>query len=115
MPTATTESGRRGAAERWAPGGWGEETAPFRARRAVKGQAVHGIDRVNRNIETGRFERGLSALTAAGALVPAAEIFFEHDSASFGNKMMWVPVVLGPVGAAAGLAGVFRRRTAKAA
>jgi hypothetical protein len=33
-----------------------------------------------RNIETGRFERGPSALTAAGALVPAAEIYFEHDS-----------------------------------
>jgi hypothetical protein len=28
-------------------------------------QAVHGIDRMVRNIETGRFERSLSALTAA--------------------------------------------------
>ena len=89
--------------------------AAFRARRAVKGQAVHGIDRMIRNIETGRFERGLSALTAAGALVTAAEIFFEHDSASFGNKMMWVPVALGPVGAAAGIAGVCSRRMAKTA
>ena len=43
------------------------------------------------NVETGRFERSLSALTAAGALVSAAEIFFERDSASFGNKMMWIP------------------------
>ena len=60
-----------------------------------------------RNVETGRFERSLSALTAAGALVTAAEIFFEHDSASFGNKMMWLPVALGPVGAAAGVAGFF--------
>jgi len=55
-----------------------------------------GIDRMLRNVETGRFERSLSALTAAGALVTAAEIFFEHDSASFGNKMMWLPVALGP-------------------
>src|SRR5674476_1518858 len=54
----------------------------------------HGIDRMVRNVETGRFERSLSALTAAGALVTAAEIYFEHDSASFGNKMMWLPVVL---------------------
>src|ERR1700746_603901 len=115
MPTATTESGRRGAAERWGPGSWGEEMAAFRARRAVKGQAVHGIDRVIRNIETGRFERGLSALTAAGALVTAAEIFFEHDSASFGNKMMWIPVALGPVGAGGGGAGCFSRRMAKTA
>jgi len=52
-----------------------DDMAAFRARRAVTGQAVHGIDRVIRNVETGRFERSLSALTAAGALVTAAEIF----------------------------------------
>jgi hypothetical protein len=74
-----------------------------------------GIDRMVRNVETGRFERSLSALTAAGALVTAAEIYFEHDSASFGNKMMWMPVALGPVGAAAGVAGFFSRRMAKTA
>jgi hypothetical protein len=68
-----------------------------------------------RNVETGRFERSLSGLTAAGALVTAAEIFFEHDKASFGNKWMWVPVALGPVGAAAGVAGVASKRLAKTA
>lgn len=66
-----------------------------------------------RNIETGRFERALSGLTAVGAVVTAGEIFFEHDKASFGNRWMWVPVVLGPVGAAAGIAGVFSKRAAK--
>jgi hypothetical protein len=75
--------------------------------------AVQGVDRLLRNVRHGRFERSLSALTAAGALVTAAEIYFEHDSASFGNKMMWVPVALGPVGAAAGIAGVVSRRMAK--
>jgi hypothetical protein len=85
----------------------------MRVRRARHGAVVgteHGIDRMVRNVETGRFERSLSALTAAGALVTAAEIYFEHDSASFGNKMMWLPVALGPVGAAAGVAGFFSRR-----
>jgi len=88
------------------------------ARRAGRGAAdrtAHGIDRMVRNVETGRFERSLSALTAAGALVTAAEIYFEHDSASFGNKMMWLPVALGPVGAVAGVAGFFNRRMAKTA
>jgi hypothetical protein len=68
-----------------------------------------------RNVETGRFERSLSALTAAGALVTAAEIYFEHDSASFGNKMMWVPVARGPIGALARVAGFFSQRMAKTA
>jgi hypothetical protein len=87
--------------------------------RGVGGGSVdrtaHGIDRMVRNVETGRFERSLSALTAAGALVTAAEIYFEHDSASFGNKMMWLPVVLGPVGAVSGVAGFCSRRMAKTA
>ncbi len=43
------------------------------------------------------------------------EIFLEHDRASFGNRMMWVPVVLNPVVAAAGVAGFFSRRMAKTA
>jgi hypothetical protein len=49
-----------------------------------------GIDRIAANIETDRFARSLSALSAAGALVTAAESFFGHDSASLRNKMMWV-------------------------
>ena len=76
---------------------------------------AHGIDRMVANVQTGRFERSLSALPAVGALVTAAEIFFEHDSASFGNKMMWLPVALGPVGAVAGVAGFFSQRMAKTA
>jgi hypothetical protein len=75
--------------------------------------SVHGIDRLLLNVRTGRFERSLSALTAVGSLVASAEIYFEHDSASFGNKMMWLPVALGPVGAAAGVAGFCSKRLAK--
>ncbi|MEN2741691.1 hypothetical protein ABCS02_28235 [Microbacterium sp. X-17] len=84
------------------------------ARRRTQRAAV-GIDRLVRNVETGRFERSLSALTAAGAVVTAAEIYFEHDKASFGNRWMWVPVILGPVGAVAGVAGFFSRTAAKTA
>ena len=77
--------------------------------------AVHGIDRMVRNVQHGRFERSLSALTAAGAVVTAAEIYFEHDKASFGDPWMWAPVALGPVAAAAGVAGVVSHRAAKTA
>ena len=90
----------------------------MRSRHADRGAAaegLRGIDRMLRNVESGRFERSLSALTAAGALVTAAEIYFEHDRASFGNKMMWLPVALGPVGAVAGIAGFCSHRMAKTA
>jgi hypothetical protein len=101
------------------PGRGPARPAAARLMAAARGHAgqppQHGLDHLLRNVRTGHFERSLSALTAAGALVTAAEIFFEHDSASFGNKMMWIPVALGPVGAAAGMAGVFSRRLAKTA
>jgi hypothetical protein len=65
------------------------------------------------DVRTGRFERTLAALTAAGAVVTAGEIFTEHDSASFGNKMMWWPIFVVPTLVPAGVAAVFSRRAAK--
>src|SRR3954452_5144125 len=68
---------------------------------------------VRRDVRTGRFERSLSALTAAGAAVTAGEIYFSHDGASFGNRMMWWPVVVVPAAVPAGIAGAVSRRAAK--
>ena len=75
--------------------------------------AVFAAAREVHDIRHGRFERLLSMLTAAGAVVTTAEIYFEHDRASFGNKWMWAPIVLGPVGAVAGLAGYRSKAMAK--
>lgn len=69
--------------------------------------------RMLEDIRTGRFERSLAGLAAAGAVITAAEIFTEHDGASFGNKMMWWPIVIIPTMAPAGVAAVFSRRAAK--
>ncbi|KQX62769.1 hypothetical protein [Angustibacter sp. Root456] len=70
------------------------------------------VDRAVTDIRHGRFERSLSALMGVGAAVTAAEIFFEHDKASFGNRLMWLPVALGPVGTAAGVAGALNAKAA---
>jgi hypothetical protein len=70
--------------------------------------ASHALE----DVRTGRFERSLAALTAAGALITTGEIYTEHDSASFGNKMMWWPIVLVPTLVPAGVAAVFSRRAA---
>jgi hypothetical protein len=76
---------------------------------------MNELEHLLRNVEHGRFERTLAGITAVGAVITGAEVFLAHDRASFGNKMMWVPVALGPVGAAAGVAGFFSRRMAKTA
>jgi hypothetical protein len=72
-----------------------------------------GIDRLVRNVQTGRFERSLAALTAGGAVITTAEIYTSHDSASFGNRMMWWPIALMPTLVPAGIAAVFSHRAAK--
>jgi hypothetical protein len=75
----------------------------------------HGIDRLIENVEHGRFEKALCALTAAGAAITGTEIWLEHDRASFGNRMMWLPVAVTPVVSAAAAAGFFSKRLAKTA
>jgi len=75
--------------------------------------AVGALDRLLADVAHGRFERALSGITAVSALVTGAEIFLEHDRASFGNRMMWVPVVLTPFVAGAGVGGVFSKSLAK--
>ncbi len=65
-----------------------------------------------RDIRTGRFERTLSAMTAAGAAITAAEIYLSHDAASFGNKVMWWPIAVLPTAIPAGVAAIFSARAA---
>lgn len=83
-----------------------------RQRKSLAAGRV-GIDRLLGEIETGRFEKMMSGLTAVGAAITAVEIWAEHDGASFGNKMMWLPVVIVPTAIPAGVAAVLSRRAAK--
>jgi hypothetical protein len=76
-------------------------------------EAEHLVDRLVRNVEHGRFERSLSGLTAASALVTGVVFYLEHYKASFGDKWMWSPIVLTPPLVIAGVGGVFSRRWAK--
>ena len=102
--------GPRGSCDRSPTGRTTMQDARHEAERAAQ-----GIDWLVRNVETGHFERSLSALTAIGALVTAAEIYFEHDSALFLEQDDVGAGGFGPVGAAAGVAGFFSRRMAKTA
>ena len=81
--------------------------------RHDRGEPVHLIDRMVRNVEHGRFERSLSGLTAFAAVVTTAEIYAEHYRASFGDKMMWSPILVTPPVVVAGIGGVFSKRWAK--
>jgi hypothetical protein len=79
------------------------------------GGAIHLIDRAVADVAHGRFERSLSGLTAFAAAVTTSEIYIEHYKASFGNKMMWSPIIVTPPLVVAGVAGVFSKKWAKTA
>ncbi|MEU7133623.1 hypothetical protein [Streptomyces sp. NPDC046261] len=79
--------------------------------RAPRGRAR----RARHDVRHGRLQRSLALLMAAGSAVTAAEVFLEHDRAGFGNRVMWWPVLLGPVGLAAGVAGYAREEAARTA
>lgn len=82
---------------------------------AARTRPGHGLGDVVEDVRHGEFGRTLSALTGVGAVVTALEIYLEHDKASFGNRLMWLPVALGPIGAAAGVAGLVSERASHTA
>ncbi|MDQ2852425.1 hypothetical protein V3G39_03330 [Dermatophilaceae bacterium Sec6.4] len=65
------------------------------------------------NVRTGHFQRTLAGLTAGGAVVTTLEIYVSHDSASFGNKLMWIPIAVVPTLVPAGIAAVCNERAAR--
>ena len=76
-------------------------------------KSTHLVDRVTGDVSHGRFERSLSGLTALSAILVCGEVYYEHYKGSFGNKLMWSPIIVTPPLVAAGVAGVFSRRAAK--
>jgi len=84
-----------------------------RAKHQPPPRREHRIDRIVKDIEHGRFERSLSGMTAFAALVTTSEVYIEHYRASFGNKMMWSPIIVTPPVMIAGIGGVFSRKWAK--
>lgn len=87
--------------------------APGTVRKGRQSEATYLLDRMLRNVRTGRFERSLSALTAISALVTGAEVYFEHYRASFADPWMWTPVALTPPLVVAGIGGALSTRWAK--
>lgn len=76
----------------------------------------HGLGRDARTIRhfvrEGRFQRSLSLLTAATSVISGLEVAYEHYRGSYSRRVMYTPVILSGVLAAAGLAGFFSRRAA---
>ena len=65
------------------------------------------------DLRAGRTQRLLAGLTAVSAPALGLEVYLEHYKGSFGDKLMWTPLVLTPPLTAAAAAGVFSEKAAR--
>lgn len=65
------------------------------------------------DIREGRFQRSLSLLTAATSVISGLEVAYEHYRGSYSRRVMYTPVILSGLLAAAGIAAFFSRRAAR--
>lgn len=64
------------------------------------------------HIQHGTFQRSMSLMVAATSVVSGMEVAYEHYRGSYSNPMMYTPVILSSVLAAAGVTGFFSRKLA---
>ncbi len=64
-------------------------------------------------VSHGKFQMKMAAMAAAFSLLTGGEAYFEHLRGSFNKKVMWTPVIVAPLAAAAGLGALKSEQTAQ--
>lgn len=73
------------------------------------------VEAAEAHIRAGRFQRSLSAIAGASSLLAGAEVAYEHYKGSYGQQIMYTPVILGGAMTLTGIAGAFSHRVARRA
>ncbi|MDQ6661852.1 MAG: hypothetical protein M3Z24_12930 [Chloroflexota bacterium] len=68
---------------------------------------------IDRYIREGRFQRSLSLITAFSSLLSGLEVAYEHYIGSYGQRIMYTPVIISPLLFIAGIWGAFSKRAAR--
>lgn len=79
-------------------------------------QILHPVDELKsleNRIREGRFQRSLALLTAATSVFSGLEVAYEHYRGSYSRRVMYTPVILSGVLAAAAISAFFSRRAAR--
>ena len=82
---------------------------------AAKRIFAEGAEAVRAHIRQGRFSRTLALVAGLSGLPTGADVLLEHYRGSYGQKVMWSPVVLSGAMAATGVWGAISHRAAKTA
>lgn len=84
-------------------------------RRELAGEVVPEHSDWRTNLHRGRFQKHLSALTAAWAFFSGFEALYSHYKTNFRYKAQWTPVLLTPVLMASAAGAIKSRRVANTA
>ncbi len=68
---------------------------------------------LEQHIREGRFQRSLSLITAFSSLLAGLEVTYEHYRGSYGQRIMYSPVLISPILFVASIWGVFSRWAAR--
>lgn len=68
---------------------------------------------LERHLREGRFQRALALITAFAGLLSGLEVALEHMRGSYGQRIMYAPVLSGPLLVVAGVGAVFSRWVAR--
>lgn len=68
---------------------------------------------LDQHIREGRFQRSLSLITAFSSLLAGLEVTYEHYRGSYGQQVMYTPVIISPLLMIAGIWGALNRRVAR--
>jgi hypothetical protein len=68
---------------------------------------------VDAHVREGRFQRALSLMAGGSSILAGLEVSYEHYKGSYGQKVMWTPVVLSGAMTVAGIWGFFNTWAAR--
>jgi hypothetical protein len=83
---------------------WRKTLPPVLAREAIA---------VDSHIREGRFQRCMALMAGASSVLAGLEVSYEHYRGSFGQKVMWTPVVLSGAMAVSGIWGFLNKWAAR--
>lgn len=83
------------------------------ARKTFLAGLVRDAVVVDTDIREGRFQKALSLIAGLSGLLAGLEVAYEHYRGSYGQKVMYTPVIISPFLLAAGVWAAFSKRAAR--
>ena len=91
----------------------GSRFSPKKTASTLPASLSGPLEVVLDHIRHGTFQRSMSLLVCGTSLISGMEVSYEHYRGSYSNPVMYTPVILSGVLAAAGAAGFWSRRMAQ--